>query len=173
MNDILRTTAPDLTRIEISERRIGERNVDLLCRVTSDDTSETINLNWMQTNDVARQLYRVMAEKEENTRVLANVVKWQHALLDYNASYNAFLLEQITDDEFGEIAEKFAYIPQRVRPEELAPIVERIYRLTGIPYTPSDLAGLFKCEQEDAMAALSQVAGRHQELLSMLPSNKA
>jgi hypothetical protein len=163
MNDLRRTTAQELTRTDVP-RRSG---VDMLFRITSDFMSEAMEVRYAKTDDVRAYLF----EKQQEVETLVGVIRWQHSLLDYNSFYNSFLLDQLTEDEFGEIAERFAYEPAEIAPKNIAPAIERIYRLTGISYTPSDLAGLFKCNQENTMDALCLLKDKCPDVRPMLPAD--
>lgn len=110
--------------------------------------------------------------KQQEIQTLQSVVAWQHKLLDYNAHYCAFLLGQVDEDEFEGIAESYAYEPKDISPNVLSPIVERIYALTGIEYTPSDLAGLFECKTENVLEALKPLAVENKKLRDLLPQSQ-
>lgn len=162
-------SSQDLTSTPTSELFTTAHSVnDHIVRLISDDTA-AVFFKVYETSDVhayfnewANSLYR-------DINTLKSVVQWQHNLIDYNSIYQAFLMEQLTDDEFEDEAQKFVYEPMPVDPDELTSDLRRVYELTNIPYTPSDISSLFKCTHEDALHAISNLREKIPAISPMLP----
>jgi len=134
-------------------------NIDLLLRVSAQDTSGAFNIAMAPTSHVLQAIanaWRIRHDHQITT--LVNVVNWQHGILDYNARYNAFLLEQITQEEFESASQEIAYEPVEIQPQELVEKIRTVLSLTGIDYTPSDFASLFRCREDTVHAALRLMA---------------
>lgn len=139
----------------------------LIRRVSSPDTGTQTFIR--PTADVQQQLSKWMNCMMADVSQLKGVIRWQHHLIDYNSSYQAYLMDQLSDEEFEEVAEKFAYEPREIDVEQLAAGVERIYSLTGIAYTPSDICSLFQCDHEVAVRAVQRARETYPELSYLLP----
>lgn len=140
---------------------------DFLFRFSREMTSASWDVKVASVNTDALWLWAQSQQQEMQT--LKGLVNWQHKLLDYNSHYCAFLLGQVDEDEFEHIAESFSYETRDVNPELLTPIIDQIYRLTNIEYTPSDLAGYFECKTENVVEALKPLAVNNNHLNAMLP----
>lgn len=136
---------------------------DFIIRATS--TQTVIR----RTADVEAQVSHWAGSMAADLAQLKSVVHWQHDLIDYNSSYQAYLLEQLSDDEFAEEAEKYAYEPVRIDVDELAAGIERLYGLTRIAFTPSDICGLFRCDHDLAVLAMERARETYPELSHLLP----
>jgi endonuclease/exonuclease/phosphatase (EEP) superfamily protein YafD len=93
-------------------------------------------------------------QTKRDVATLVEVVNWQHALLDYNAQYNAFLLNQTTEEEFENLSKQIAYEPTNQLPSELAYKIQTVIALTGLDLTSADFASLFRCTKESLDKAL-------------------
>lgn len=140
---------------------------DYFVRLSKETTSTSwgVQVAGFDTNS----LWCWIQSKQQEMQTLKRLVNWQHKLLDYNSHYCAFLLGQVDEDEFEGITESFSYETKDVNPELLTPIMEQIYRLTGIEYTPSDLAGFFECKTDNIVQALKPLAMTNKKLSGMLP----
>lgn len=130
---------------------------DYLVRVSGQEISGSYNVNVAFTN--TSSFFTTVTKGWEayysrDIVSLVSVIHWQHSILDYNAHYNAYLLNQISEEEFESSSEAIAYEPQDIDPAELANKIRTIVSLTGIDYTPSDFAGLFRCSEESVQKAL-------------------
>lgn len=143
---------------------------DYLVRVTS-RSAELKSIDYIDANNFTSEIRNWIEIKTQEVADLASVVKWQHNLLDYNAHYNAFLLEQITDDEFEIIASEFAYDPQSADTDDIVRVVHTLLHNTGIEYSPSDIADLFRCEQDIVLDAIKILSNEYPNLVKMLPEH--
>ena len=114
-------------------------------------------------------VFQYVRKANEDVKLLQDVVKWQHNLLDYNAHYSAFLLEQVTESEFEEVASSFVYEQEEVDPAFLSANVERVLNLTQIDYPPSELAEFFRCDPNQVVTAYRSLVPRYSNLAKMLP----
>ena len=138
-----------------------EANFDYLVRLTGNQRSQAFYVDSWRTEDIAKMFYSVFEEKTFQLDTLVGVIRWQADLLDYNGHYNAYLLEQTTDEEFEQVAQKFAYEPLEVPPDHLFSRIRAILDLTDINYTPGDFASMFKCNRESVMRAIDKLNEIH------------
>jgi len=94
---------------------------------------------------------------ENDIQILANVVKSQKKLIEYNAIYNAFLLGQISEEEFIEESESYAYSPQHIDTEILLNNLKCLFKYIGSDFTSSELADIFQCKYENVEKILKQL----------------
>ncbi len=163
LKTITLSTGTDLPNMPMQESH------DFFIRFSKDITSSALKVGVIPVD--TDKLYRWMQSKQQETETLTHLVQWQHKLLDYNSYYCAFLLGQINEDEFEGIAESFSYETGDLDPVSLTPIIEQIYKLTKIEYTPSDLAGFFECKTENVVDALKPLALTNKKLNIMLPTS--
>jgi hypothetical protein len=142
--------------------------MDILVRVVQ--TTGGPNATWIrETAAVSGELRGWALGMQADLAQLRSLALWQHRLLDYNAVYQAYLLEQMTEDEFEAEAEKFVVDHDHVDIDVLAPQIDQLLRLTGIAYTPSDLVAYFHCEHDDVMSALDHLKEVRPEIAYLLP----
>lgn len=141
---------------------------DYLVRFSKDETSAVWNFQMTKIDTLG--LWDWYKEKNLELQTLNSLVHWQHKLLDYNSHYCAFLLGQVDEEEFEHISESFAYETKDVDPSVLTPLIDQIYKLTEIEYTPSDLAGFFECRTENVVSALKPLAIANHTFIKMLPA---
>jgi hypothetical protein len=138
-----------------------ETNFDYLVRLTGNQRSQAFYVNSWPTEDIAKMFYSVFEDKKFQLDTLVGVIKWQADLLDYNGHYNAYLLGQTTDEEFEQVAQKFAYEPLDVPPDHLFLRIRTILDLTDINYTPGDFASMFRCNRESVIRAVDKLNETH------------
>ncbi|WP_223555312.1 hypothetical protein [Pseudomonas sp. BF-R-01] len=131
--------------------------LDVLARVSRPTSSHVTSVSLIDTQVFISRLMQVESEWKSDVSALNDVVNWQQKLIDFNSSYSAYLLEQIDDDEFEKIAEAMAVEEREVDPEEIAPIMARLLKLTTVEFTPSDFANLFNCSISSVDDALHMI----------------
>ncbi len=123
----------------------------------------------VKTSDVVAAMHAWDDRLNRDLDTLKEIVYWQHRLLDYGSSYQAYLLDQITEDDLEAEAAKFAIQPESRSPELIASEIERIHRLISINYTASDYADLFQCDYEDVLAAVEVLSSVELDQTIILP----
>lgn len=169
MNDIKQISTREITSADFQITDPISWQKDYLVRITSDLTTDAFKFAWASTDHVKDAFQAILSAKDDDVRALRNVVKWQHRLIDFNSHYTAFLLEQTSEEEFGDVAESFAYDPHPVSAQVLAPLIERVLELTETEYTPSEFADLFQCNHEDVIDAYHLLVVQKPTLKTMLP----
>lgn len=97
----------------------------------------------------------VLHEQDEDIRYLKAITEWQKHRLDYQAVYNAYLLEAIDESEFLEEAEKFSSTYREVEPSEMVAGIAKISKLVSFRLDLSDYADFFGVETEAVKAAFA------------------
>ena len=151
MTDIFRTLTTFST--EVSTPLSGKDPVDILARVTQ-TSARIVSVQTMNTHEFMSQMYKVHLNWKKDVDTLNDVINWQHKVIDFNSSYAAYLLEQITEEEFEQVAESIATDEKEIEPDLLALMISRTLKLTTIEFSPSDLANLFHCSVDSVDEAL-------------------
>ncbi|WPN32140.1 hypothetical protein QMK54_10490 [Pseudomonas sp. P5_109] len=137
---------------------IPDNHFDYMARISGSTESRTAQVFLVPTDAFVGKWSQYFLEKEKDLSLLKGVVRWQHKLIDFNASYAALLLEQIDEEEFERVAESFVSFQVDVPREDLIYNIDRVHSLTGIEYSSSDYSNMFNCAQESidiAMECLS------------------
>ena len=159
------TTVTESTGTNVQHK--STEAVDYVVRFSKEITSTSWDVQATRLD--TSELWCWIQLKQQEMQTLKGLVGWQHKLLDYNSHYCAFLLGQVEDDEFEKIAESYSYETKDANPDSLTPVIEQIYRLTEIEYTPSDLASFFGCRTENVVEALKPLAIANRKLGEILP----
>lgn len=126
-------------------KRSKEYDFDMLIRAKS--KRGKVKLLISKTDDFRSRL-------NNDIKILANVIKSQKQLIEYNALYNAYVLDHISEDDFIEESENYTYTPKDINPNKLADKLACLLKSTGIEFASSDLAEIFQCKQENIIKAL-------------------
>ena len=147
-----------------SQKIADEKYHDFLMRVAFAPSEEQIQLAIVRTEtfrdklEKTKEAYWLLYEDVQcDVEILSDVIKSQKQLLDYNGHYNAFLMGQISEDEFVEISGEFAYHPREIGVDELADKLNRFFKYIGFEFLPSELGDIFRCDPKSIEAALVAV----------------
>ncbi len=131
---------------------------DIIVRVASTSTSSlNINIDLTQTETFRSSIKKICAKFENDIKILAYVVKSQRKLIEYNAIYNAYLIGQISEEEFIKESENYVYSPQSINIKILLNKLECLFKYTGSDFSSSELAEIFQCKQENIEETLKQL----------------
>ena len=155
---------------QITESKIQRQAgaLDFVARVSRTTSSDVTVISTMDTNTFITQLRQFDSERQADINALNAVVNWQHKIIDFNSSYTAFLLDQISEDEFEKIAEEMAEDETDRDPSQIVPLITRILSLTTLGYTPSDFANMLHCSQQTIIEALKEVAYNNPKIKTIL-----
>lgn len=92
---------------------------------------------------------------------LVEVIFSQKRSLDYNGFYNAFLMRQLSEEEFIKIAEKYTYQPKTIDINVLTSKVTILFNLTQIDYSTSELADIFQCTGSNVTEAIQFIGNNN------------
>ncbi len=99
-----------------------------------------------RTQDVMKRFQTLLNDKDEAIECLKSVAVWQKHRLDYQAVYNAYLLEAIDEDEFIEESERFSRDCKQIAPALIADRITKISGLLSFNLGPTDYADYFGVE---------------------------
>lgn len=148
MKDFIRIGSTEIS----TQPNVGSR-LDIVARVVQ-TSSQVINIQAMNTCDFASQIAQEKMRWKKDIEILNDVINWQHKIIDFNSSYAAYLLEQISEEEFEQVAESIAADENEVELDLLSTMISRILNLTTIEFSASDLANLFHCSVDAVDEAL-------------------
>jgi hypothetical protein len=104
--------------------------------------------------DVEDVIRRFAVDRARDIAALTTVVYWQHQLIEYNSTYQAFLLDQMTEEEFEEEAEKFVQGTLEFSGGEICEHIGRTNRLLALDFTPSDFASMLRADYGEVVEAI-------------------
>jgi hypothetical protein len=129
--------------------------VDTIQRTVASPTS--VRTLCLPTAVVASQLNAWHDNLQADINALKVVTKFQRKYINYQATYNAFLLGTLTEDEFDVESDAYVSEEKKVDPLNLAPIVERLKRLLEFPLTDRELGEYLEVDYESIVAAIKVV----------------
>ena len=109
------------------------------------------------TEVVMRSFRDLLEEMREGNSILVEVIKKQKTLTDYNGFYNAFLLNQISEEDFKKIAEKFVFSPTTCDESEVKKKTLVLLHTTGISFSAADLSYFWECPEEQIEVILTKL----------------
>jgi hypothetical protein len=118
---------------------------------------EDMTVSITGTDKFKRHFSNIFEYFESAKDTLVEVIFSQKRALDYNGYYNAFLMNQLTEEEFLKIAEEFIYSPKIIDIKILISKISILMDLTKIDYSTSELADIFQCNNERIMEAIKQI----------------
>ncbi|MCK9375696.1 MAG: hypothetical protein M0P73_06055 [Syntrophobacterales bacterium] len=129
---------------------------DLLVRVYG-PTLEDAEVNITGTIEFKKHFDNIFKYFKFVKDTLVEVILSQKRTLDYNGFYNAFLLEQVSEEEFDKIAEQFTYTPKVIDHKLLASKINALLELTKIDYSTSELSDIFQCDNDNVTEAIQTI----------------
>lgn len=91
----------------------------------------------------------IFRHQHEDLLTLGNVIVAQRSALEYGGFYNAFLLDQLPEDDFQEISKNYVIKREDIDPKGLARKIQVVLNYTNLAFSTSDLADIFSCHQEN------------------------
>ena len=127
--------------------------VDYLIRLTG-SCPEDMKYSVTGTDKLKSHFANIFEHFKFVKDTLVEVIFSQKRSLDYNGFYNAFLMRQLSEEEFINIAGKYTYQPKTIDINVLASKVNILFNLTQIDYSASELADIFQCTGSNVNEAI-------------------
>jgi len=137
---------------------------DFVIRVSSQSESG-FKIDLADTNALRLHFNNICSALNNDIKTLSDVIKSQKQLIEYNAIYNAFVLEHISEEDFIEESEGYSYTPRNLNIHELVSKLSCLLRHTGIKFASSELAEIFQCQYENIEEALKKLP---KEILTLI-----
>lgn len=99
---------------------------------------------------------KIEKRAEKTINVLSEAIRSLRVIQDYNGLYTAYLLDQLSEEEFIEESEKYAFEPKTELTEEIVDKIDILLRCTGEKFSPSDLSDIFKIDVSITEKALEK-----------------
>ncbi len=77
--------------------------------------------------------------------------------LDYNGYYIAYLLDQLSEEEFNMIAETYAITLETEESEETIEKIKILFKISRENFSPSDISTIFRIDEEMAGKILANL----------------
>jgi hypothetical protein len=132
--------------------------IDFLIRV-SGSTDEDMKFGITETEGFIKYFGNIYDKYRFVRDTLVEVILSQKRSLNYNGVYNAFLLGQLSEEDFEKIARKFTYRPKPINPRILSSKINILFNYTKIDYSPSEIADIFRCNITDVQKCIQLIAG--------------
>lgn len=130
---------------------VGER--DMLHRTISSATSVVSTMSW-PTSFVTGKLDAWHESLQADINALKTVANFQRKYINYQATYNAFLLGTLTEDEFDVESDAYISEERKVDAVELAPLIDRLKRLLDFELTDRELGEYLEVDSESFQRAV-------------------
>ena len=89
--------------------------------------------------------------------ILVEIIKSQSKQLEFNGYYISYLLGQIKEKEFEEIAKRFVVKKKEIPLKHLQQKVSVLKELMGDDITPKEMAQYFQCKEESIVKVLKSL----------------
>lgn len=137
---------------DIASGAAGASSIDMLFRFRSDSGVTSVAAS---PTAKAVEPFRILAR---DCVSLAEAVRSLHANLEYQAVFHSYQLDELTDEEFAQQAEEFAYEPRVLPLDELAKRVAAIVRwIPDWHLTTNDVATMFRVTDESVSAMMATI----------------
>jgi hypothetical protein len=147
-NSAINTSSPLITGTLDND----SEGVDLLFRIRMNGgVLNSFDVAGVKTQTIKDGLNSFYFQYQKDISLLSSVIYWQKRTIEYQATYAAFLLGSLSDDEFEKESINFTYHQKAIPPEHIASVVNRIDSLTGLKFDTSDYSSYFKCSQSNVM----------------------
>jgi hypothetical protein len=95
--------------------------------------------------------------EEKKLKVLVEAVKGYKKTLDYNGTYIAYLLDQISEDEFSQESEKYMVKLTKQLDDDTIDKIKFLFRITNERFTPSEISNIFLIDEDTANDILNRL----------------
>jgi len=136
--------------------------VDLIHR-TITNASTVISHAALPTAHVHNKLLAWHDSLMADVDALVNVAVFQRKYINYQATYNAFLLGALSEEEFEEESDAHMVEEKQFPPEVLAPVLKRLERLLPFDLNQRELGEYLEADQKSIQQALEYLS--HQPML--------
>lgn len=128
-------------------------------------TYEDIVFAVTETADIKSYFGNIFDYYKFAIETLIEVIISQKKILDYNGVYNAFLMDQLSEDDFIKISKQFTYTPKTIDNKLLSTKINILIELTKVDYSASELSDIFQCNNNDVMEAIQIINSNMYEKL--------
>lgn len=143
---------------------------DRIVRISTDFLTQSLVTQWCDTNELQRFVIGLAETKQHDVDLLKSFAAWQKKKLDYQAVYNAYILEAISEEEFEEESAPYVVEIKEVDSAAIGKAMDELVELLPFEVSTSDFADYFECEPEDVVLAISAVS-RNEKLRALLSND--
>ncbi|MDO8048498.1 hypothetical protein O3301_08465 [Janthinobacterium sp. SUN211] len=130
---------------------------DMIHRTVVDNSTKSMFIQSKPTREFAKQLYGYFDGAAADLQRVKKFARWQRKYIDFQATYSAYLLGALTEEEFEADSEQYAPRLREIDPELLAPEIARLTELLEFGVAPAQLAEYFETDQTVVQAALEKL----------------
>ncbi len=149
---------PDYLPLEL-DKPTTEGSFDYMIRLAGTNEDD-MNYVVKETHEFKTYLSNIFEYFKFVKDTLVEVILSQKKLLDYNGVYNAFLLDQLSEEEFEQEAKTFIYKPASIDPKKLSIKIEILYNYTKIDYSTSELSNIFHCDIDNVEESIKIITNK-------------
>jgi len=130
---------------------------DMIHRTVVDKSTKSMFIYSRPTIELAKQLDNYYGGTAADFQRLKKFACWQRKYIDFQATYSAFLLGALTEEEFEADSEQYAPQLREIDPALLAPEIARLTELLEFVVAPAQLAEYFETDLTVVQAALEKI----------------
>lgn len=136
---------------------------DTLHRRIYDTSTMSLTVRIWQTSEVEARILAWGDQNNQDILLLKAVTTWQRKYINYQATYSAYLLGALTEEEFEIESAPYICELKEIAPSNLAPAIGRLKRLLDFELGEGELAEFFEVDA----CAISQAMLDHEDLVNL------
>lgn len=162
------TTTESLLNVR-TDHWVGKHD-DMIHRSIVDQSTRSVRVFSIPTVELAKKIDVFYSGSERDVVLLKKFATWQRKYIDFQATYSAYLLGALSEDEFEADSEQYAPQIRKLEPQAIVEEIQELARLLEFGLRPAELAEYFETEQSVINAALERI-NQSSELLEASGQN--
>jgi hypothetical protein len=130
---------------------------DTITRTLIDSTTQSVYSSSWPTEDINRQIEWYLSRKNDDVASLKKYANWQRKYIDFQATYTAYLLGALTEEEFENESQQYAPDIKSLTVEQVLPEIGRLTRLLDFDLRATELSEYLETEPSVINKALELV----------------
>lgn len=135
---------------------ISTPDADMVHRTYKSDLTKSYTIKSWPASEIEWQVSQYLNTKEQDIATLQQYATWQRHYIDFQATYAAFLLGALSEEEFEADSQQYAPNIKDVEPDSLVASIERLSTLLEFELRASELAEFFQVDQSVVNNAMNK-----------------
>lgn len=131
--------------------------VDMLHRTVVDNSTRSMSIYSCHTSDFKEQMDWQFAWHQRDVEKLKKYATWQRKYIDFQATYAAFLLGALSEEEFEKDSEEYAPNIRDMSVDEVVYEIEHLSNLVDFDLRSVELAEFLETDQSIVDEALERL----------------
>ncbi len=137
---------------------------DMIHRTILNRATTSVQIMSVPTSEIGRRIDEYSGANRADVRLLQKYAAWQRKYIDFQATYAAFLLGAISEEEFETDSEQFSPKIRELDPNSIVGEIDQLGRLLEFELRPVELAEYFETHPSVVNSALQRI---HTKIESM------